>query len=130
MAEAQPGIFTTNQKGFGQGSITRQDQVTLADRSSPARIGETIVIYCTGLGATEAAVVAGQQAPVARIVNEAEVRIGGVKATVSYAGLSPGWAGLYQINAVVPAGITTGDEVPITITIKGQTSPEVTLAIR
>jgi uncharacterized protein (TIGR03437 family) len=35
--------------------------------------------------------------------------IGGVQATVSYAGLAPQLAGLYQINLTVPAGLTAGD---------------------
>ena len=35
--------------------------------------------------------------------------IGGVAATVGYAGVAPQLAGLYQINLTVPAGLTAGD---------------------
>jgi hypothetical protein len=35
--------------------------------------------------------------------------IGGVQATVTYAGLAPQLAGLYQINLTIPSGVTAGD---------------------
>jgi len=44
--------------------------------------------------------------------------------------LTPGLAGLYQINAIVPADITTGEAVPVTVSVAGQTSPPVTMAVR
>ena len=56
--------------------------------------------------------------------------IGGKSAQVAFSGLTPGYAGLYQINAVVPAGITTGDAVPVVLSVEGQTSPPVTIAVR
>jgi uncharacterized protein (TIGR03437 family) len=37
---------------------------------------------------------------------------------------------LYQVNAVVPAGIPTGDTVPVVVNAAGQTSPAVTMAVR
>jgi uncharacterized protein (TIGR03437 family) len=122
VAQAQPGIFTTNEQGYGQGAIVKSDGVTLAQPGTPAAIGETIVIYCTGLGAVTPAVTEGQPAPAATTVNPATVSIGGQAAQVQYSGLAPGYAGLYQVNAVVPSGITTGDAVPVTITVAGQTS--------
>jgi hypothetical protein len=33
------------------------------------------------------------------------VTIGGVNATLQYAGVSAGYVGLYQLNAVVPSGV-------------------------
>jgi len=40
---------------------------------------------------------------------------------VSFAGLAPGFVGLWQVNVVVPAGLTQGD-YPLTVTVGGQTS--------
>jgi uncharacterized protein (TIGR03437 family) len=37
---------------------------------------------------------------------------------------------LYQVNAVVPSGITTGDTVPVVLSMVGQNSPAVTIAVR
>jgi uncharacterized protein (TIGR03437 family) len=126
IAQAQPGIFTTNEEGYGQGAILLSDDVTLAQPGTPAAIGEVVVIYCTGLGAVSPPVPAGQPAPstppLAMTVNQATVTIGGQPAQVLFSGLTPGAPAVYQINAVVPSGITTGDTVPVTITIAGQTS--------
>jgi len=52
---------------------------------------------------------------------------------VTFSGLTPGDPGLYQVNAVVPSGIVTGDAVPVVISVAGQTSPispPVTMAVR
>lgn len=58
------------------------------------------------------------------------VTIGGRPAEVAYAGMSPGSIGLYQINTVIPSGVSAGDAVPIAVEVAGQKSPEVTIAIR
>jgi uncharacterized protein (TIGR03437 family) len=68
--------------------------------------------------------------PLSRTVNTPRVTIGGVEARVLFSGLTPGSAGLYQINAIVPSGITPGNEVPVVIEIAGQASPAVTMAVR
>jgi len=57
------------------------------------------------------------------------VMIGGVKASVIFSGLAPGYVGLYQVNAQVPPGVTPGPAVPITVTIGGVTSNTVTIAV-
>jgi uncharacterized protein (TIGR03437 family) len=51
------------------------------------------------------------------------VTIGGIPATPSFSGLAPGFVGLYQVNALVPAGVASGSAVPVTISIG---SPAVT----
>jgi len=133
VAAAQPGIFTINQQGTGQGAIMRSDNVTLAQPGTPAAVGEEVVIYCTGLGAVTPAVQEGKPAPTAPLsytVNPVTVTIGGLPAYVDYHGLTPGYAGLYQVNAEVPPGITTGDAVPVVLSVAGQTSPAVTMAVR
>ena len=45
-------------------------------------------------------------------------------------GLAPGFVGLYQIDARVPSGVTPGNEVPVVVSIAGETSPPVTIAVR
>jgi uncharacterized protein (TIGR03437 family) len=134
VAQAEPGIFTVNQQGTGQGSIVKSDQVTLAQPGTPASIGETVVIYCTGLGAVTPAVKEGSPAPTASplstTANQVTVTIGGKAAQVVFSGLTPGYAGLYQVNVVVPNGTTTGDAVPVVLNVAGQTSPPVTMAVK
>jgi uncharacterized protein (TIGR03437 family) len=41
------------------------------------------------------------------------VTIGGKAATVSYAGLAQGWVGLYQINVLVPSGVSGSQSVVV-----------------
>jgi trimeric autotransporter adhesin len=131
VAVAQPGVFTTNQSGIGQGVILKADGVTIAQPGTPANVGEALTIYCTGLGAVSPAVASGVPAPtspLSRTVNPVAVTIGGQNATVLFAGLTPGSAGLYQVNAVVPAGVS-GDTVPVVMIVSGQTSPTVTISV-
>ncbi len=133
VAAAQPGIFTINEQGTGQGAIMRSDNVTLAQPGTPAAVGEEVVIYCTGLGAVTPAVQEGTPAPTTPLswtVNAVTVSIGGAAAQVKYGGLAPLYTGLYQVNAVVPSGITTGDAVPVTLSVAGQTSPAATMAVK
>jgi uncharacterized protein (TIGR03437 family) len=58
--------------------------------------------------------------------------IGGQQAQVLYAGGSPGsLAGLMQINARIPAGITAGDAVPVVLQVGDVQAPQsVTIAVR
>jgi uncharacterized protein (TIGR03437 family) len=132
VAPAQPAVFSADQSGRGQGVIVNTRNV-LVDSGAPAAVGDTVVMYCTGLGAVSPAVTAGSPAPsspLSRTVNPVTVTIGGLPATVSFAGLAPTFAGLYQINAVVPAGVASGGQVPVVISVAGQTSPTVTMAVR
>jgi len=58
------------------------------------------------------------------------VTIGGVTANVQFSGLAPGYVGLYQVNAQVPAGSATGSSVSVTISMGGVTSNTVTMAVQ
>jgi uncharacterized protein (TIGR03437 family) len=55
--------------------------------------------------------------------SEFRVFFGGTPATVTYAGLAPGYVGLYQINLVVPK-VDASDAVPLTFTLGGVSSPQ------
>ena len=77
---------------------------------TPAKPGETIVIYGTGFGATQPAISATALVPSPLLLanpQDLRVRIGGLDCAVAFAGLiSPG---LYQFNVVVPQ-IADGDQ--------------------
>jgi uncharacterized protein (TIGR03437 family) len=132
IAAAQPGVFTVNQQGTGQGVIFKSDGVTLAQAGTAANAGETVVIYCTGLGAVDPPVPEGTpppSSPLSNSVNPVTVTIGNRNAPVAFSGLTPGFPGLYQVNAVVPAGVS-GVAVPVVVTVAGQSSPSVTMAVQ
>ncbi|MBL8229395.1 MAG: hypothetical protein JNL98_12985 [Bryobacterales bacterium] len=132
VADAQPGIFTKNERGFGQGTITKTDGSTFAEPATPAQRGEEVIIFCTGLGQVTPALEPGQAAPdpAPRVVAEVQVTIGGRPAEVRFAGLTPGTAGRYQVRVVVPGDAPTGEEVPVVVTAAGRSSQTVTMAIR
>ena len=116
---AQPGIFTYNVGGSNFGAILHPNSPQLADTGHPASAGEVVVIFCTGLGTVAPAPADGSPAPgAAQTTLTATVTIGGVAAAVDYAGLSPNYVGLYQINAHVPTVLSAGNQ-PVVITMNG-----------
>lgn len=132
VAPAQPAVFTVNQQGTGQAVATVGNTALIADAGHPVHSRDTIVIYSSGLGAVNPPVASGSAAS-ATVLSQTEtpvVTIGGKPAQVLFSGLTPGFAGLYQINAVVPEGVTPGNDVPVVINIAGQASPAVTIAVK
>jgi uncharacterized protein (TIGR03437 family) len=61
--------------------------------------------------------------------NTVAITIGGVSASVAFAGMAPGYPDLYQVNTTLPAGIPAGTQVPVVLTVAGQTSPPVTISV-
>jgi uncharacterized protein (TIGR03437 family) len=133
LAPFAPAIFSMNTQGSGQGAVL-DASYKLVDSTNPAAAGTTsIQIYCTGLGAVTNQPATGSPAltaPLSWTTSVPTVVIGGAPANVSFYGLAPGFVGLYQINAQVPAGSAKGSAVPVTITIGGATSNTVTIAVQ
>ncbi len=135
------GIFTATQSGQGQGVILIANTTILAApensipgaQARPARRGEFLTIYCTGLGdvsnrpATGAAASVNVLSPTRTMP---AVTIGGMTARVSFAGLTPGFVGLYQVNVEVPPGAPSGAAVAVALTVGGISSNTVTVAIQ
>ncbi len=89
---------------------------TFADSKSPGKPGEYLVMYLVGLGATNPSVPSGMPAPappnpLAKVTNQPTVTVDGLPSNVFFAGLTPGFVGLYQIDFQVPTGIHTGNVV-------------------
>jgi uncharacterized protein (TIGR03437 family) len=81
--------------------------------STPAKGGETIVLYANGFGATTVPVVKGALSQTGALPALPQVQIGSSGANVTFAGLiSPG---LYQFNVVVPTGLPSGDNTIIVL---------------
>jgi uncharacterized protein (TIGR03437 family) len=109
LAPAVPGIFTQNQQGIGLAAATRPD-FSIISAERPVRSGDTIVLFATGLGAVAPAVRTGQApAEISRVTGQVQVLIGGLPAQAGFAGLAPGFVGLYQVNVVVPEGVAPGE---------------------
>lgn len=91
-----------------------------------AKPGDVLVVYALGFGATNPAQATGVPAPGAAIVAQAvNITIGGVPLAASdilYAGASPSYIGLYQLNVRVPDGVASGNQSMV-VQVGGSRSP-------
>jgi uncharacterized protein (TIGR03437 family) len=92
--------------------------------SARARVGDTLTLYGIGFGTVTPDIPAGQIAQQTNdLQNALQVAFAGVPANVTYAGLAPGYVGLYQFNVVVPS-VAAGDSVPLTFSVGGTAGPQ------
>jgi uncharacterized protein (TIGR03437 family) len=113
-----PGIYTLTQNGIGAGAILHSDYSEVTDRS-PAQPNETVLLFMTGLGTVTPQLADGEAAPSSPLSISDESAdifvvlddgVDFVPASVSFAGLTPGLAGLYQVNFIMPtSGLANGD---------------------
>ncbi len=133
LTQTEPAVFTRDQSGEGQG-LAFHAAFRFVDAANPATAGDVIVIYTTGLGEVTPPIPAGTPAPLDSLhptVKPVTVTIGGVNAPqVLFAGLAPGYTGLYQVNVVVPEGVAAGDAVSVIISAADRPGPPVTMAVR
>ena len=94
-----PGIFTIPTGGIGNGAILHADFSLVSD-ASPAKVGETVQIFLTGMGAVTPPVAAGAAGPVNPLSQTIlpDVYIDGVFSKTLYSGLAPTLGGLYQLT--------------------------------
>ncbi len=125
---AAPGIFFD---GVG-GIVVKNSDFSLIRPENPAVRGkDVLVIYCTGLGATNPVTPTGafvNYPPLASVPGVAAT-LGGQALTVYYAAASPGFVGLYQVATNVPASLAAGTQT-LTITAGGVTSNAVKIAVQ
>jgi uncharacterized protein (TIGR03437 family) len=137
-----PGVFSVN---FGSGNAIaygNSDGIIAAApgaipglTTKPAKINDptTLVILATGLGPVDNPPTTGAAAndgQLHKCLTTPQVLVGNVAADVVFAGLTPQFVGVYQINIVIKPGTPTGDKVPIQIVQGGiTTSNQVTIAV-
>ena len=109
-----PGIFSATASGVGQAAAFNNQDGTVNGPAHPAAPGTVVGMYVTGLGATDKTVPEGTiTGPSLLPLNTGtiEVFVGGEKAEVMYAGAAPYTiAGVSQVNVVVPAGLSSGNQ--------------------
>jgi|GEM_PF-3238736 len=120
VAETAVGVFSHDASGQGPGAILNAADDTLNSATNPVAPGDWVSIFATGGGATTPASTDGLLAgePLPRLNAPVSVSIGGLTCEINYTGAAPGLVpGLTQINARVPAGVTPGSAVPVTVKI-------------
>ena len=131
------GYATQSQNGAGPAQATyggldlnRFTTGTLAQYSTrPARPGDSMILWGTGLGADAASDLSGGSTGDRTAAGQVKVLVGGIEVTPLYAGRSGGSPGLDQINFSVPANVTTGCFVSLQVRAGGRLSNAGTIAV-
>ncbi len=108
LGAADPGVAA-----YANGAVIAQhNDFSLVTSTSPAHPNEALMMYLVGMGATASMVPSGTASPSNPpdlVTLQPTVKVDGQNADISFAGLTPGGVGLYQINFVVPASAKTGN---------------------
>jgi uncharacterized protein (TIGR03437 family) len=115
-----PGIFLVGNPPVG--AMTTAN-FTLIGPTNPLPRGQTLVIFCTGLG------VVTQKGSNFNTNATVTVMLNGVELPVQFAGLSS-FPGLYQVNAAVPSTTPPGLGIPLTLKVGGQLGNSVIVALQ
>ncbi len=115
-----PGLFSWN----GKYAVATRTDFSLvgppnlfpAATTVPAKAGDVIILWASGLGTTTPAIAPGILTPATTTANVTRlptVTIGGIGAQIIGAALAPSYASLYQIAVQIPAGLADGDQVVV-----------------
>jgi uncharacterized protein (TIGR03437 family) len=109
LAPATPGVAANPDS-----TIVAQHNAdySVINAAAPAQPGEYIVLYVSGMGATDTPVASGAGSPLnplARAMPVPTVTIDSTGVPVLFAGLTPTQVGLYQINIQIPANLSNGN---------------------
>jgi uncharacterized protein (TIGR03437 family) len=136
VAKTAPGVFASLAGGFAPGlgpAAAQHANFSAVTEDNPAEVGETLMLYVTGLGAVSPAVKDGFAAvakPLSYVVADVTVTVDGLNAPVSFKGLAPGFAGLYQVNFEVPKGVSSGKLVSLSLATPDAVTSEAKLYIK
>jgi uncharacterized protein (TIGR03437 family) len=115
------------------GSVTAPAGSISGVTCHPAMSGDTVLLYAAGLGPVANPPADGSNAADALrpTTSPLTAMLSGAPAMVSFAGLSPQFTGVYQVNMVVPPNVTTGGAVPVQLMIGGTMSADtLTIALQ
>jgi uncharacterized protein (TIGR03437 family) len=122
---AVPGIFTMNASGAGAAVCVNQDG-TFNSPANPAPRGSIVAVWFTGGGQTSPGLPDGQQPtgpPFPALLGPVAVRVGGITIppeNIGFVGLV--YAGVVQLNVLVPQTAPTGSSVELAISVAGTMS--------
>jgi uncharacterized protein (TIGR03437 family) len=127
VAPAAPAIFQLSVAGQTGTfpAVVRARNNLLATLANPLRPNEAFTVFLTGLGEVGPPVEVGRPAPSSPLSSSRftpRVTVGDVDAEVLFAGLAPGFVGVYQINAQLPGHVPLGTQIPLTISVGGRST--------
>ncbi|HEY6390911.1 MAG TPA: choice-of-anchor X domain-containing protein [Bryobacteraceae bacterium] len=133
VADNAPGIFTYQRTATVRDPVIAHADATLVTPDRPAAPDEVVILYATGVGALNNAPATGEGAPLsplASAITPPVVMVGGTQAQVLFAGLTPFFVGLVQVNFRVPSTLpATGSTVPLSLSFGQAAANNVNLSI-
>ena len=117
LRDCSPGVFAIPATGSGAGAILHANY-QLVTSANPAKQGEVILIYLTGLGLVKPSVpdgAAGPVSPLSYTISDVTTFFGGDAGVTQYQGLAPGLAGLYQLNVQIPKDAPIGGQIQLDV---------------
>ena len=124
---AAPGIFQYGEKR----AVVQNDDYSLNGATSPAKAGSYVVVYMTGSGRLDNPVETGGPAgsePLSRPRGMVTATIGNQPAEIVFAGMTPGFVGLAQVNLKIPS-LPAGDH-SLVISVGGEKSNAAMIAVK
>jgi uncharacterized protein (TIGR03437 family) len=115
LANTAPGVFV---------SVHAADY-TVVTSANPAVPGEYLVVFSTGLGPVTNQPATGAPASTTVLSHTAQVStvtIAGLLAAVTFSGLTPSFAGFYQVNVQVPANAVSASAAPLVLSNGGNST--------
>jgi uncharacterized protein (TIGR03437 family) len=109
-------FFTLPNSSYG--AFEHASDFSVITPANPAKAGETVIGYLTGVGATMPSVPTGQASPFSPLAIVPQPQIGlqyvilspsFAPISINFLGLSPGLVGVYQANFTLPVDVPTGD---------------------
>jgi uncharacterized protein (TIGR03437 family) len=132
LADYAIGIFTYARTNVMRDPIVvHGDTNRLVAPGNEAAPGETVVAYATGVKVSNAPRT-GAGAPSSPLATAADIptaTLGGAPLRVAFAGLTPGFVGLVQLNLELPATLPSGN-FPLLVQFPGDSPTPVNLAVR
>lgn len=123
-----PRLFTKTMDGKGEAILLHAANYRLVTDLEPATPGEYLILYLTGLGEVSPSVQPGRAGgdgaalgPLNRVTATVTATLGGANAPVLFAGLAPGFVGVYQLNIQAPANLPAGKPV-VSVAVANVTS--------
>jgi uncharacterized protein (TIGR03437 family) len=122
-----PGIFQFGDKR----AVVQNEDYTVNDAGNGAKAGSYVVAYVTGIGRVDNPVATGAAAgsdPLSRPQAPISATINNQSVDIAFAGLTPGFVGLAQVNLKIP-NLAPGN-YPLVVTVKGEKSNTATVTVK
>ncbi len=124
-----PGVFASGGRAIAvnsDGTLAWPAGAVAGLTTHPAKTGDALIVYATGLGQVDSPPANGQNSvdKLRKTLVDPVVMVGGMSAPVLFSGLSPQFVGVNQLNITVPGAAPAGDAVPLQLQLGGITSTD------